>query len=261
MHNGTVDISPISMRALLQYSNPYGLLGINRRYPIARFTNLLRIGGMGYKVLSKYLHTPSRQVRRLKVMFSFPSTSYPLDLWLGRGNPLSPYSKGEIVHKLLHQFRPKELDIAPSELYPSEGVEEMSERTVLYGWMTKWLEYVGWYSMITMRPDAHLEDYFDRPVVETSYKAKLERSEYERYIHFGVIWSLYSLVCQRDSSWYIASLTELSPRNETLFLWVVSKTKQVYLRSLPTPLSGLSWSSGSPLVIRKDGKDKINRSL
>nr|UJQ92483.1 MAG: putative RNA-dependent RNA polymerase [Mitoviridae sp.] len=258
---GTVDLSPVSMRALMQYSNPYGLLGIHHRYPMARFTTLLRVGGMGYKVLGKYLHTPSRQVRRLKVMFSFPHSDFPLDLWLGGGLPLSPYSKGEIVLKLLHQFRPKELVIAPEELYPSEGVEEMSERTVLRGWMTKWLEYIGWYSMITMRPESPLEDYFDRPIVEVSYKAKMDRSEYERYLHFGVIWSLYSLVCQRSPSWYVPSLVDRFDHKEITSMWVLSETKKVYLKSMPIPQSGLSWSSGVPLVIRKDGKDKINRSL
>lgn len=170
VRNGTKDLSPISMRALMQYPNPYGLLGIHQRYPMARFTTLLRVGGMGYKVLAKYLHTPSRQVRRLKAMFSFPHSSYPLDLWLGGGKPLSPYSKGEIVAKLLYQFRPKDIVYPPTELFPSEGVEEMCERTVLRGWMSKMLEYMQWYSKITMRPEAPLEEYFDRPVLELSWK-------------------------------------------------------------------------------------------
>ncbi|XP_020522195.1 uncharacterized protein LOC110007166, partial [Amborella trichopoda] len=49
IRRGTVDISPISIRALLSYSHPYGLMAINHKSNVKRFTTLLRIGGFGYK--------------------------------------------------------------------------------------------------------------------------------------------------------------------------------------------------------------------
>jgi len=43
---GRVDLSPISIRALMAFSSPYGQLSIHR-YKVQRFTTLARIGGAG----------------------------------------------------------------------------------------------------------------------------------------------------------------------------------------------------------------------
>lgn len=46
-------LSPVSIKALLNGYHPYGLMAINARYPIRRFSTLCRIGGAGYRVLSR----------------------------------------------------------------------------------------------------------------------------------------------------------------------------------------------------------------
>ncbi|GFS28429.1 hypothetical protein Acr_00g0001770 [Actinidia rufa] len=107
-------------------------------------------------------------------MWEFPYGSHSdrFELWLGRGKPLSPYLKGLLVSHLLAELRPRDLKLAPDELYPSEGVNEMTERTLIRNWLSQWLKYVHWYWSIASRPDANLQEYLEGPVIERSRKMK-----------------------------------------------------------------------------------------
>lgn len=49
----TKDLSPVSIRRLMGYHHPIGLMGIYQQYPTKRFSTFLRIGGYGYKSISR----------------------------------------------------------------------------------------------------------------------------------------------------------------------------------------------------------------
>lgn len=93
------DLSPISIKALKNFFNPYVLIAIDGIYSVRRFSTLCRIGGMGYKGLSNLdKKRPKRfeQVWCMRIKKNFPS----MEWWLGRGYPLDPYLKGVMVDYL-----------------------------------------------------------------------------------------------------------------------------------------------------------------
>lgn len=68
VHELRVDLSPVSIKALLNWYHPYGLMAINARYPIRRFSTLCRIGGAGYRVLSRLDLCRSLRFERVRAM-------------------------------------------------------------------------------------------------------------------------------------------------------------------------------------------------
>lgn len=51
-----IDLSPVSLKSLLSVHHPYGLMAVLDRYTPKRFSTALRLGGAGYRVLSKVDH-------------------------------------------------------------------------------------------------------------------------------------------------------------------------------------------------------------
>ncbi|KAF5957206.1 hypothetical protein HYC85_004431 [Camellia sinensis] len=49
VRNMSIDLSPVSIRALKNFYNPYGLYAVMEKYSIKRFSTLCRIGGLGYR--------------------------------------------------------------------------------------------------------------------------------------------------------------------------------------------------------------------
>lgn len=85
----SVDLSPVSIKALKNFYNPYGLIAIDGMYSVKRFSTLCRVGGMGYKELSSLNQKRSRRFERvwqMRIKQRFPSFEW----WLGRGYPLDP---------------------------------------------------------------------------------------------------------------------------------------------------------------------------
>lgn len=93
---GGVNLSPISMRSLM--SCRIGLTTIAHKYDVG-IRVLQRLGGAGYRTLSRLQTTQSRRWERLKAAAAKPlrSSALPLEWWIGRGMPLNPYLKGRIV--------------------------------------------------------------------------------------------------------------------------------------------------------------------
>ena len=91
VRNMSVDLSPVSIRALKNFYNPYGLYAVMEKYSIKRFSTLCRIGGLGYRGLSTLTSSPSKRTRRLWAMFQKTVFRFSLKWWIGRGGPLNPY--------------------------------------------------------------------------------------------------------------------------------------------------------------------------
>lgn len=120
----TKDSSPLSSRAVKFYFyHPFGLMAIGDKYPIKRFTT--RIGGAGFRQISRAYSTRSKKWDRLYTMYTKPKSgrSLPFEWWLGRGFPLNPYLRGELDKKFLSEMAPKEVSLAPSEQFPSDGLQ------------------------------------------------------------------------------------------------------------------------------------------
>lgn len=64
-------------------------------YPIKRFSTLCRIGGAGYRTLSRLQHTPSPR----------------FSMYTRRGRPLNPYLRGVLIDYLRKEMFPKELKV------------------------------------------------------------------------------------------------------------------------------------------------------
>lgn len=133
------DLSPISIKALKNFFNPYVLIAIDGIDSVRRFSTLCRIGGMGYKGLSNLdKKGPKRfeQVWCMRIKKDFPS----MEWWLGRGYPLDPYLKGVMVDYLRSAMKPKDLRIPPEDVLMTSNTEELLEYSLLQRWLKKWLD-------------------------------------------------------------------------------------------------------------------------
>ncbi|KAF9589105.1 hypothetical protein IFM89_019155 [Coptis chinensis] len=95
--NGSVDLSPISIRTLMSFMSPFGLMGIS--YP-SLIKNLLRICGMGYKVIALLNHNASpKRVSSDKgnVGITRGLSSLSFEIWLGHSLSLSEGSSSGIL--------------------------------------------------------------------------------------------------------------------------------------------------------------------
>lgn len=128
-----VDLSPVSVKSLLSVHHPYGLMAVMDRFPPKRFSTLLRLGGAGYKVLSKIDHHLPPKYERLKVIFR--KTKQPMEFTLGRGRPLNPYLRGILYQEVLQKMAPKDLILPPDDLFEVPGMIDIYEHTRVDGTM------------------------------------------------------------------------------------------------------------------------------
>ena len=100
--NAQVDISPISMQALLMCRSTIGLCQLKTKSNLTSCNVMFRLGGAGYRVRSRMMSTQSKRWERLRVAIGKPSGSrqLPIEWWIGRGKPINPYLKGIIVDYL-----------------------------------------------------------------------------------------------------------------------------------------------------------------
>lgn len=106
-------------------------------------------------------------------------------------------------------MKPKDLHLAPSELFPSEGCESFLEWSVLRNWVSQWLKYCRWYYMVALSPDVNLEAFFDAPQVETSFQVKMNYRD--DLCRFGLMWKCFDFVSEKGPSWCPPSLVEYLP--------------------------------------------------
>lgn len=68
-----------------------------------------------------------------------------------------------------------------------------------------WLKYLLWYWKIASRPEADLEDYFEAPIVETSWRVKLNDKP-TILVKFGLLWKLFDFVGDKGIGWVLPIL-------------------------------------------------------
>lgn len=126
IRKGMVDISPISVKALLGYISLWGVWEIAETYNVSSFSTLLRISGYGYRSLGSLSNLNPISCRRMKQRVQrlfwiyYKMYSISITLWLGRGLPLSPYSYAEAVHFILEKLKAQQLKIPPDYLFDEE---------------------------------------------------------------------------------------------------------------------------------------------
>jgi len=146
VNNMRDDISPVSVKALLNFYHPYGLMAICEKYQIKRFSTLCRIGGIGYKQRSRLTHRLGRKTTRLSVLWQKTLfRNHDVEWLLGRGLPLDPYVKGQVVDFLKGRLSPKDLQLPPPWCFHTEDEQDLLEWTSVRAWVSQWLGYVKWY--------------------------------------------------------------------------------------------------------------------
>ena len=194
----TKDISPISVKCLLNSFHPFGAMAVHKKYGLKRFSSLVRINGGGYRTLGRLDHTRSLSVNRLRGMWD--KSNLPFELWLGRGSPLNPYLKGYIVDLLRKEMRPRDITLVPDQLFKQIGMKDFLEWASLRGCMRTWLKYCHWYYQVAQSPDVNLEDFFKAPIVNRKWKLDREEPLVSR---FGLMWKIYDLVAIKGCSFVL----------------------------------------------------------
>lgn len=92
----------------------------------------------------------------------------PLLLWLGRGQPLSPYIVGYLVHFLRRKLSPRDLRPPPSSLFEQPGMGDFLEWSLLRSWMEEWLLLLKWYYCTALDDWVTLETLLEEAPVVTS---------------------------------------------------------------------------------------------
>ncbi|KAG6467635.1 hypothetical protein ZIOFF_074518 (mitochondrion) [Zingiber officinale] len=98
----SINLTPVSAKAILASGSLIGLCQLAEKYNLSR-SCLSRLAGAGYRVRGRILSSRlSRRWKRLRVVSDRSLSDYrlPLDLWLGRGNPLNPYLKGIMIDRV-----------------------------------------------------------------------------------------------------------------------------------------------------------------
>lgn len=116
-----------------------------------------------------------------------------LNLWLGRGYPLDPYLFGFIIETLRRSYQPRDLVVAPDEIYESIDCATFSEYTVVKAWVNQWLNYVKWYCTTALSSDVTIDSFFKAPFVTRHWKISTSDPQ---LVRFGLLWRLYDMVAK-----------------------------------------------------------------
>ncbi|PKA56654.1 putative mitochondrial protein [Apostasia shenzhenica] len=133
------DISPISVKSLLNAHHPAGLYYSMISYPGRRLSTYLRVAGALYKVLGSLHNTTSKRWMRVLCLWR---KRLPFDLWVGQGMPLDPYIRGNLIMFLRTKLKPRDITLPPDEVDFSEDQQDFLEYTQIRGWMDLWLNYL-----------------------------------------------------------------------------------------------------------------------
>lgn len=131
----------------------------------------------------------------------FSKRSMPLEIWLGRGRPLDPYLRGVLVAFLRERTKPLDIKLFPD--LKIDGLEYLYEWTVLRAWVKQWLAYVRWYWLTAWSPDVTIQDFFEAPVVNRSWKVKKTDPQ---LVRFGLLWQVYDWLAEKGLEYKVPIL-------------------------------------------------------
>lgn len=189
IRNLTKDISPVSVRSLLNYFHFCGQQAMRISISFKRFSTFARCGGVGYRTLATLNNPRSLKLRRLKGIWD--RYRLPFEWWLGRGRPLDPYIRGLLVELLRRELKPRELQLPPLKYFEMGSTPEAHEWSLYRRWMGQWLKYLQWYCQTAMRPDVTIEELFDAPMVTHNWKIT---DKDLRLTRLGFQWRAYDIV-------------------------------------------------------------------
>lgn len=227
------DLSPVSAKAVLAAHTLIGVAALGHQYSVP-FKALVRFAGGGFRVLSSLQSGKlSKRYRRLKAIGTMPSrhkkgSDEPLEYWIGRGFPLSPYLMGIIHQMVLDTFHPKKWQDVPMQQYWWEKERDNLEYTVLRNWVQCTLEYERWYYNLFLSPPCSLEYYLTPPVVSYTYR----RTEYDMKVLFdsyGLTFQIYDLAEGKTPGWMPGVLGPGRDQSQTGFSIIMpSGIRKVY---------------------------------
>lgn len=122
---------------------------------------------------------------------------------------------------LREAYKPKDLKVAPQELYESEVFEYLSKITLVRNWMSQWLNYVRGYSTVAMHSGVSFQDFFSAPVVTSRWNTTREDPN---RIRFGLMGRLYDEVAIRGLDFRVPILEYRTGLSSVVLLGGVSGT-------------------------------------
>lgn len=95
-------------------------------------------------------------------------------------------------------MKPKDLKLAPIELFEFEGMHDFLEWSLLRGWVRSWLNYCKWYYITALDPSVKMEEFFTVELVNTNWRCTTTDPELVRW---GLQWRLFDIVSQLGLDW------------------------------------------------------------
>lgn len=213
------DCSPVSLKNLMGAHHPLGIASLRMVYPLIPDRVLMRFQGAGYRTLARPLSArPKKYIRLANILTKY---LLPIDLWLGRGQPLNPYVKAAVVDRLISLLKPKDLKLVPDQFIPDEedivinpntgepGHHDFNSRgfleySLLRGQMGLWAKYQKWYYSLLLKLEtgcdlnSWIKEALDPPIVITDWKVTKEEPE---LVKFGYQYKLFDYVGTLGLTW------------------------------------------------------------
>ncbi|DAB41745.1 RNA-dependent RNA polymerase [Oxybasis rubra mitovirus 1] len=213
---GRTNLSPVSAKAVLASYSVTGIVQLARKYKLSTKT-CLKLAGAGYRVKAR-MDTPYMAVRYKRISALCHkqlvcSVNLPLEWWIGRGKPISPFLKGVLVDRVRSSMKLKQLCLVPEERFWGEGEIWTTENQLYRNWLTDWLKYLQWFVSIQVAPDPNLVDLFSPPVISYTWKRK-EDDVLRHRLSWSLLYKLYDMAEGKDTGWCPTPITANWPMLE-----------------------------------------------
>ncbi|CAK9168367.1 unnamed protein product [Ilex paraguariensis] len=127
-----------------------------------------------------------------------------LELWLGRGLPLSPYLRGVIIQLLRKEMKPQDSKSRRTFFLLLGSKTSLSGQCFVHGCGNGCVIVIG---TMVLDPWVSIEAFFDAPVVNVKWKADRKSVE---LVRFGLLWKIFDLVGQLGVSFRCPILEDSS---------------------------------------------------
>lgn len=100
----------------------------------------------------------------------------------GRGLSLHPTLRGYLI-SFIRKERKRNLRLeailTPDDVYASEELKDLTECLSLRSWVQDWLAFLRWYSILALSEKVSLAEFFNSPVVNTSWVLEGHSERYQ----------------------------------------------------------------------------------